>query len=219
LVKVVDPLGAVARRQYDAAGQLTRVVDPLGRETSVAYDPAGRLVEHDDGSGRCVRWTYDAAGRTRTCATAESAPVVIERDVLGREVAVAEPGLPTVTLEWDRAGRLVERRRGDVAMRWSHDSDGQRSGLGYPDGTSLSYGYDAAGVLSELRHPALGTVELERDPAGRLLAARADGMHASWRFQDGDLAVVPEHVVHPVLLGGWWFSRPQHQGVPDEVAR
>jgi hypothetical protein len=34
------------------------------------------------------------------------------------------------------------------------------------------------------------------------------------------LAVVPEHVVHPVLLGGWWFSRPQHhQGVPDEVAR
>ena len=26
------------------------------------------------------------------------------------------------------------------------------------------------------------------------------------------LAVVPKHVVHPVLLGGWWFSKPQSQG-------
>src|SRR5215203_5466446 len=34
-----------------------------------------------------------------------------------------------------------------------------------------------------------------------------------------ELPVVPEHVVHPVLLGGWWLSRPQSQGVPDEVAR
>jgi hypothetical protein len=33
------------------------------------------------------------------------------------------------------------------------------------------------------------------------------------------LAVVPEEVVHPVLLGGWWFSKPQFQGVPDEAAR
>ena len=73
-------------------------------------------------------------------------------------------------------------------MRWSYDSDGQRTELGFPDGTSLSYGYDAGGVLSTLRHPSLGAVELERDPAGRLVAARADGMHASWRFEDGDLA-------------------------------
>ncbi len=26
------------------------------------------------------------------------------------------------------------------------------------------------------------------------------------------LGVVPEHVVHPDLLGGWWLSKPQHQG-------
>jgi Phosphotransferase enzyme family len=29
-----------------------------------------------------------------------------------------------------------------------------------------------------------------------------------------ELAVVPEHVVHPGLLGGWWFSKPQSQGEP-----
>jgi hypothetical protein len=34
------------------------------------------------------------------------------------------------------------------------------------------------------------------------------------------LDVVPEHVVHPGLLGGWWFSRPSAtRRAPDEVAR
>jgi len=188
LLEVVDPLGAVTRREYDAAGQLTRIIDPLGRTTSFAYDPAGRLVKHDDGSERPMRWAYDAAGRVRAFGAVECDPVTIDRDVLGREVAIDEPGLPAIALQWDRAGRLVERRRGDLAMRWSYDEDGQRAGLGFPDGTSLSYGYDAGGVLSALRHPSLGAVALERDPAGRLLAARADGMHANWRFEDGDLA-------------------------------
>ncbi|MEA2221942.1 MAG: hypothetical protein QOH83_318, partial [Solirubrobacteraceae bacterium] len=187
-LEVVDPLGAVTRREYDAAGQLTRIIDPLGRTTSFAYDPAGRIIEHDDGSERPVRWAYDPAGRVRAFGAAERDPMTIERDVLGRAIAIDEPELPAIALQWDRAGRLVERRRGDLAMHWSYDEDGQRTRLGFPDGTSLSYGYDAGGVLSALRHPALGAVELERDPAGRLLAARADGMHANWRFEDGDLA-------------------------------
>jgi len=188
LLEVVDPLGALTRQEYDAAGQLTRIVDPLGRATSLAYDAAGRLVEHDDGSKRRGRWTYDAAGRTRTFGPAGRDPVTIRRDVLGRQVAIEEPGLPAIALEWDRAGRLVERRRGDLAMRWSYDDDGQRTGLGFPDGTSLSYAYDDGGVLSDLRHPSLGAIELERDPAGRLVAASADGMSARWRTEDGDLA-------------------------------
>src|SRR5208283_3123913 len=33
------------------------------------------------------------------------------------------------------------------------------------------------------------------------------------------LAVEPEHVVHPVLLGGWWLSKPQSKEDPDEAAR
>jgi non-ribosomal peptide synthetase component F len=39
------------------------------------------------------------------------------------------------------------------------------------------------------------------------------------RWTYAELGVVPEHVVHPVLLGGWWLLKPQSQGGPDEVAR
>ena len=48
-------------------------------------------------------------------------------------------------------------------------------------------------------------VDVRRAGAGRARRHAADGR------ADG-LAVVPEHVVHPGLLGGWWFSRPQSQG-------
>ena len=73
-------------------------------------------------------------------------------------------------------------------MRWSYDGDGYRTGLGFPDGRSLSYDHDAGGVLTGLQHASLGAVELERDPAGRLVAAHGAGMQAGWRFEDGDLA-------------------------------
>jgi len=34
------------------------------------------------------------------------------------------------------------------------------------------------------------------------------------------LVVVPEHVVHPGLLGGWWLSKtPVPRRTPDEAAR
>jgi RHS repeat-associated protein len=38
------------------------------------------------------------------------------------------------------------------------------------------------------RHPALGAIELQRDAAGRLVGASAEGMRAQWRYDDGDLA-------------------------------
>ncbi len=33
------------------------------------------------------------------------------------------------------------------------------------------------------------------------------------------LAVDPEDVVHPVLLGGWWCQSPSPKEIPDEAAR
>ena len=100
-------------------------------------------------------------------------------------------------------------------MRWSYDSDGQRTGLG------LSRRHVAelrattpAASSSGLRHPSLGAVELERDPAGRLVAARADGMRARWSFDDGDLAEYEFDAGAHVPLGaaGARRGRPRRRG-------
>jgi RHS repeat-associated protein len=187
LVRTVDPLGGAVTRTYDSAGRLASETDQLGRVTAYAYDPAGQLVERVDGAGRRRQWTYDESGRVRTFGAAGEAPVTIERDALGREIAVQEPDSYSHAFSWDRAGRLVERRRDDLAMRWGYDEDGRRAFVGYPDGTRTEYGYDAGGRVTGLRHPATGEIALQRDASGRLIGARGDAMQARWEYADGEL--------------------------------
>ncbi|HEX8157810.1 MAG TPA: DUF6531 domain-containing protein [Solirubrobacteraceae bacterium] len=187
VTEIVDPLGGVTARSYDAAGRLVAETDSLGRVTTLTYDVAGRPLEHVDGSGRATQWSYDASGRVRSFGPSGRDAIAIERDALGREIAIDEPGAPANRLRWDEAGRLVERSRGDLAMRWRYTADGERAALGYPDGMETTYSYDAGGVLAGQHHPALGAIAYERDAAGRLVAATADGMRARWRYDDGDL--------------------------------
>ena len=187
LVATIDPLGGTSTRTYDPSGRVIAETDQLGRSTTYAYDAAGQLVERVDGAGRRRQWTYDESGRVRTFGAAGERPVMIERDALGREIGIDEPNAPANRLSWDRAGRLVERRRGDLALRWSYDEDGRRASIGYPDGAETTYTYDAGGRMATLRHPSLGMVALERDAAGRLVGARGDAMHTTWAFDGGDL--------------------------------
>ncbi len=188
LTEITDPLGATRTRRYDAKGQLVAETDPLGRTEARAYDAAGRLVERVDGSGRTTRLSYDASGRVASYGAAVGEPVAIERDALGREIWIAEPGSSINELRWDGAGRLVERRRDELAMRWRYTEDGERAAIGYPDGTETAFARDAGGFLVAKTHPALGTIDLERDAAGRLVGAMATGMRARWRYERGDLA-------------------------------
>ena len=186
--RIVDPLGAATTRRYDAAGRIVEQSDPLGRTATMAYDDAGRPLEQRDGSGRTLRRSYDMSGRVVSFGPPDAAPVTIAYDALGMPVAIEEPGAVANRLRWDAEGRLVERVRGELAMRWTYDGDGERTAIGYPDGSETAYTLDAGGDVVAARHPALGTVDLTRDEAGRLVGARAAGMQATWRYENGDLA-------------------------------
>ncbi|MDI6104798.1 DUF6531 domain-containing protein [Actinoplanes sp. NEAU-A12] len=186
-IEIVDPMGGTVTRRYDEAGRIVAETDALGRTATLTYDAAGRLTEHVDGAGNRMRCSYDTAGRVSAFGPVGRPPVTIERDALGRAVVIDEPGSFRHRLCWDPAGRLVERHRDGLAMRWRYNEDGDRSEIGYPDGTETTYTYDPAGLVTGLHHPALGTVELERDLSGRLVGATGDGMRARWRYDNGEL--------------------------------
>ncbi|MEA2130817.1 MAG: hypothetical protein QOJ85_3708, partial [Solirubrobacteraceae bacterium] len=191
--QITDPLGGTVTRRYDAIGRLIEVTDQLGRSDTAAYDLAGRLIERADAAGRTVRRSYDVAGRLVSFGPAGAEPVTIEYDARGRIVAVDEPGSFCNRLRWDAEDRLVERTRDDLAVRWAYNADGERSALGYPDGTETTYSHDPGGYVIAAEHPALGAIELQRDATGRLVCASAHGMRASWRYADGDLLQYEMH--------------------------
>ncbi|MGH3937223.1 MAG: DUF6531 domain-containing protein [Pseudonocardiaceae bacterium] len=189
LVSVVDPLGGLTTLGYDEVGRLLSETDPLGRVSTFAYDAAGRLLQRVDGDGARVRWSYDVSGRVRTLGggSSDDPQISITRDGLGRPVRIGEPGRQCQELRWDRSGRLIERRRGELAMRWRYDADGRRCALGYPDGSETAYTSEKAGRTVAMDHPLLGRVRLDRDPVGRLVGLHGDGMSATWRYDAGDL--------------------------------
>jgi RHS repeat-associated protein len=188
LTAVTDPLGATTTREYDEAGRPVRETDPLGRVTTFSYDAAGRLTARVDGAGREVRWTYDPSGRVRSVAAGADPAVTVTRDALGRPAAVDEPGRYRHRLAWDRAGRLVERRRDDLVLRNRYGPDGERVALVLPDGSETTWTYDDAGLLSGVRRPGTAPVTYRRDADGRVVAA--DGLDARWEYTDGLLTAV-----------------------------
>ena len=100
---------------------------------------------------------------------------------------------------------LVHRRRRPRealtrAVRDPGRADGPLTGVGQPRATSCG----SPGARPEAcrdRGARRGRAE-----GTRAYAATAVRIRKPW------LAVVPEEVVHPGLLGGWWFSKPQFQG-------
>ncbi len=187
VTQVTDPLGGRTSRGYDDAGRLIEQIDQLGRSVTAAYDAAGRLLERSDAAGRRIARQYDVAGRLRAFGPVGAEPTTIAYDTLERTVRIDEPGAPPSALRWDAAGRLVERSRGELALRWSYDADGERAAVAYPDGTETAYLRDEGGYVTAVRHPGLGSIALERDAAGRLVGAQADDMRARWSYDAGAL--------------------------------
>ena len=199
---MTGPTGATSTVEHDGTGRVVATTDALGRRSTTSYDAAGRPVTHADPSGRTLRWTYDASGRVERFGPDDgSSPVVLQRDVLGRVVQVDEADL-THRLAWDRNGRLVERRRGDLALAWTYDADGRTTALQLPDGTTTTSEHDAGGRLSATQHPATGRTTLHRDADGRLLEARTPTGTHTWAYEDG---VLSEHAT--VQDGRPWLTR------------
>jgi RHS repeat-associated protein len=203
-LSVVDPLGGTIERRYDAVGRTVAESDPLGRTASVEYDRAGRPVTRVDGAGLVSRLAYDRSGRVREIRADGAAPITIERDALGRPVEILEAGSFRHRLRWDPAGRLIERQRDGLTLRWRYGPDGERTAIGYPDGTETEYFHDDVGLVTALRHPAIGEVTVHRDGAGRMTGADSQDMRASWRYADG-------------LLVGYEFAAGGRHRVADLI--
>ena len=123
--KSVD--GKVTEYSYDKKGLLQEVTDPSGT-VKYQYDPYDRLVKKTDVNGAVLSYTYDKAGRLETFDNGFG-KTAYEYDLL------------------DRVTRVVDRN--GKATVYEYDAAGNRSAVRYPNGTVMSYAYDACQRLKE----------------------------------------------------------------------
>ncbi|MBY4867300.1 hypothetical protein DIE14_12775 [Burkholderia sp. Bp9017] len=175
IVAETDPLGRTTRTRYD--GNSMRPVEVVGADGGTwraEYDPQGRLLLSQDPLGRENRYEYPK-GLT-------SLPIAHIDALGGRK-----------TLEWNRLGELVARtdcsgkttrtrfdlfglpllRENALGQRITYDvrPTGEPRRITYPDGSSETFEYDAAGFM--VRHVGLGgrVQQSLRNARGQLVEA------------------------------------------------
>lgn len=169
LASVRDPRGNRTSLSYDEAGRLVRSTDPLGRSTYATYDAdsnrtqtitLGDDEELDDLSAkeRGKRTTvdaYDIVGRLETRTLGTEGPVYQYRyDGKDRVTSYGDPtGVREVVYDDEDQIKTVTRRttgRPDEVFGYDYDNRGNVTSRQYPDGTTVSYGYDKASRITAL---------------------------------------------------------------------
>jgi RHS repeat-associated protein len=158
LSSVTDPNGNRTVYSYDDFHRLARQDSPVTGVTAYQYDPAGNLTSTTDARGAVTARTYDAANRvlmvTSTLAGTATETVTYTYDDTtaahygrGRVARMTDPSGST-SYTYDRRGLLKSEARtilgAAYATGYQYDANGNRTGITYPSGRQVTYGYDFA---------------------------------------------------------------------------
>ncbi len=184
LVEKIDALGRSTRLHYDVLGRLTEVTTPLGHRTSFSYDEVGNRTLLATPTGERLHFEYDARGLVtrRRSEGGDPALAIDDRygyDGLGRLTLARTASGTTRFFEYDGLDRAVAMRPAIGSVRQVFDADGRVTQIGYPEGSSVHYGYSARGEVTWVRDPALAAIaattsdwQLAYDALGRPVRER-----------------------------------------------
>jgi RHS repeat-associated protein len=198
---ITDATGGGASRgwiwAYDPAGRLISMTAPDGGVTTQEWDSRGDLVRTTDPAGLVLEHTYDGAHR------------LIETAAVGDDVDPMDAGATRLVLEsraYDPGGRLasiVDAMGQETTYTYYGDNlpasetRVRRAETGeVTSETPLSgYGYDRAGMLTQLTATGGVITTYRYDPAGYLVSERLDptGLNRTRAYErnlDGTLAAV-----------------------------
>jgi RHS repeat-associated protein len=143
----VDPLGNTWKYTWDGAGNQTSRLDANGVLTSYSYYPDDQLRQTVYADGTALHFAYDANNNPQAL-----------QDTLGVTLWTVDP-LNRVTGVTDSLGRTLST---------VYDKVGNRTGLIYPEGNTLSYRFDKNDRMAAMIDPEGRETAYTRDPAGNI---------------------------------------------------
>jgi RHS repeat-associated protein len=180
-VSVANPKGNVTKRTYDSLGNLASETNPAGGVTSYSYDLEGQLVRTTDPRGIVVSYGYDADGRQVTQGT-PGGTISTTYDNAGRRTVVVDQ-TGTTTYAYDRASQLTSMASPHGTLGYGYDAAGNRSSMRMPSGQSITYSYDAANELTQLKDLLGNTTTLTYNSNGNLSSiTRPNGVVTSLAY-------------------------------------
>ncbi len=169
LTAVTDPDGNTTTYEYDGLGNLIARHSPDTGTTTYTHDAAGNVLTQTDAKGQTTSYAYDALNRLiratyaddvqgctnvagAGCAGATGTVVTYTYDTapngIGRLASITDSSGRTA-FEYDLHGRTTARHQTievdgaerHLTTRYQYNSAGQLTGLTYPSGLQVGYGY------------------------------------------------------------------------------
>jgi len=186
--EVIDPLGRVTRMEYDERHLLLRQTLFAGtteaRQVRFSYDRNGNQIKVTDPTGRQMEYQYDSwdrlievkypgldGSRTRTRYIYGVQNQLDRMEVIG----VPEPGvaprlLDELSQKFDKRGRLVFKKQGDLSGTFWYDRDSCLAHIVDQRNNSISYQCDALGRIRSVRDLLGNQMTYTYDAQGNLSA-------------------------------------------------
>jgi RHS repeat-associated protein len=160
---------------HDARGRLVGVVDADEHRQSMSYDAHGNAVMVTERDGSTTVHEYDERGRRTRTVTPSGADLSFGYDehdrlttVVAEAGAITEYAYPENDPETRHPAVIVDPEGGHTLLTWR---DGLLTRVVDPVGVEVTFTHDEHGDLAATTDAAGNTARLERDHAGRVVAA------------------------------------------------
>jgi RHS repeat-associated protein len=193
LVSVRNPLGDVARVQYDAGGMPNWYAAGDGAAVSLRMDGLGRLASVAPPGHAAYRLRRSSSGIVTTLELPvpedanASAPISRSLDADGQVTYYGGPAGSAAALSYDEAGRLTSVESGDRVVTATYEGATTRlHSLSGPAGQSVVYRWDGPLLVAEIWNgPVAGSVQRSFDNAFHIVRQTVnDAMAVTFAYDD-----------------------------------
>ena len=182
LVSVIDPSGAATTYGYDANGNRTSITTPLGNKTIYSYDSVGRLIKKTDPLGHAITYGYDADGNRASVTDAIGTTTSYSYDSDDRLTGISySDASPSVSYLYDAQGNRTKKTDGTGTTTYTYNPRNELTADKSVAGT-FSYAYDKAGNITSRTYPDGSAISYTYDADGRLATLAADGQSTSYAY-------------------------------------
>ena len=156
---------------YDAVGNITSITNGNGKTTKYNYDELSNVVEKANALGEKTHYTYDADNRLKQVKQANDKTITYDYNKLDQllKVDYSEKSDGNVLYTYDADGRRVSMNDLTGQTDYTHNEDGEITGVRQGDGSLIKYDYDKYGNIKQLTYPDGSKVSYRYDALDRLI--------------------------------------------------
>ncbi|BAD75067.1 hypothetical protein GK0782 [Geobacillus kaustophilus HTA426] len=184
----VDEEGYVAKKNYDAVGNLLSEYDKKGNKKEYTYDLSDRLKQLLLANGTSVNYDYDLNGNMTSkvirTSDGQSQTFAYSYDAAGKLVKTVGPLHDVTTNEYDANGNKIKTvlPKGNT-IQWTYDGTERVKTISYNNVPYYEFSYDKNGNELSVQYVKDGTTKTRKfDSANRVIEQSDRGGLQKWTY-------------------------------------